>query len=375
MNKEEFIIWLRTLLDKRGLLNGTRVRAYLKGEKLDNLNLYSPLGSSYEEKIYLLLNDIEQLPVCKICRSPVKFKNSSIGYQTYCSLKCSGSSSEVQSKKSQAHWNKTEDERKRVVDARKQGIIDKYGVANVSLSEEVKAKRQKTFDEKWGGNPMKDQEIKYKLAQKIYDKYGVINASQYSEFSQKRKESFQSRYGTDNPKRIGLFKRWQDKLNIANFVPKFTEEELTKVDRNKAYLIECKVCGAIRSIIISNSPQEIICPKCNPPAFVSSYEKEIAALIESWGITNIRTSVRNVINPYELDIYLPDYKLAIEFHGIYWHSELSGGKGRNYHLNKLKLCKAKDVDLIQIFEDEWIQKKDIIISLIKNRLGLTQTKY
>jgi len=67
---------------------------------------------------------------------------------------------------------------------------------------------------------------------------------------------------------------------------------------------------------------------------------------------------RSVLNCLELDIYLPEYNVAIEFNGLYWHSELY--KEKDYHLNKTLECKKKGVDLLHIFEDDWVFKQDII---------------
>ena len=108
---------------------------------------------------------------------------------------------------------------------------------------------------------------------------------------------------------------------------------------------------------------------------VSSSEIEIKSYLEQWGIKNIISSDRSIIPPLELDIYLPDKKLAIEFNGLYWHSEIAGRKNKNYHLNKLNLCADKGIELIQIFEDEWIQKKNIVLALLKSKLGIITNKY
>jgi hypothetical protein len=67
-----------------------------------------------------------------------------------------------------------------------------------------------------------------------------------------------------------------------------------------------------------------------------------------------------------LDIYIPEFKLAIEFNGLYWHSELF--KDKQYHYNKWKQCKEKGIQLITIWDDEWKYKKDIIKSIILNKL-------
>ena len=62
----------------------------------------------------------------------------------------------------------------------------------------------------------------------------------------------------------------------------------------------------------------------------------------------------------EVDVYVPSLKLAIEFDGLRWHSN----KDKNYHLNKTNDALAKGVNLIHIFEDEWIQHEKLILEKI-----------
>lgn len=114
------------------------------------------------------------------------------------------------------------------------------------------------------------------------------------------------------------------------------------------------------------------CPKCSHQ--VSKAEEEIADYVTSiLPDTKVLTSYRKIINPYELDIYIPDLKIAIEFNGLYWHTE-SQGKDRNYHYNKWKKCKDQDIQLITIWEDEWRDKQDIIKSMLAHKLGVSQGK-
>lgn len=88
---------------------------------------------------------------------------------------------------------------------------------------------------------------------------------------------------------------------------------------------------------------------------------------------NTKQRIRTLINPYELDIFIPSKNIGIEYNGLYWHSE-ENGKDKNYHLNKLNLCKEKNIKLIQIFEDEYLNKKDIVLNKIKHILGYNDNK-
>jgi hypothetical protein len=91
----------------------------------------------------------------------------------------------------------------------------------------------------------------------------------------------------------------------------------------------------------------------------SQYEDEI----ENWLIDNDISYTKNdrkICGPKEIDFILTDYNVAIEFNGIYYHCELSGKKDRNYHRNKMAKCKDANLQLITIFENEWLNTKEIV---------------
>lgn len=113
------------------------------------------------------------------------------------------------------------------------------------------------------------------------------------------------------------------------------------------------------------------CPKCS--IRVSKPEQKLTSLLNDANITVIN-NIKNIIPPLELDLYLPDFNLAIEYNGIFWHSELMG-KTNSYHLHKTTECNKKDVRLIHIFESEWILKPDIVQSRLKTLIGLNNKIY
>lgn len=101
----------------------------------------------------------------------------------------------------------------------------------------------------------------------------------------------------------------------------------------------------------------------------SDAEREIGEYIESLGF-EVFYNDRKIITPKEIDIFVPEKNLAIEYCGLHWHSELMG-KGKNYHKNKLIRAKEEDLELIHIFEHEWENKKELVLSMLKSRLGLS----
>lgn len=108
------------------------------------------------------------------------------------------------------------------------------------------------------------------------------------------------------------------------------------------------------------------CPKCS--ILTSKNEEIISKLLKSKTNFEILERVKNIISPYELDIYIPEKRVAIEYNGLIWHSE-KFGKDRNYHLNKTIACEKQGIRLIHIFEDEWIEHEEIVKSKLKHILG------
>lgn len=77
---------------------------------------------------------------------------------------------------------------------------------------------------------------------------------------------------------------------------------------------------------------------------------------------------RKEIYPYEIDIYIPSLKIGIEYNGILWHSDRFT-EDNEYHLEKLNKCTEKGIKLIQVFEDEYVNSHDIVLSKIKHIIG------
>jgi hypothetical protein len=105
---------------------------------------------------------------------------------------------------------------------------------------------------------------------------------------------------------------------------------------------------------------------------VSGLEKELREYVESLGVTCVYNT-RKLISPLEIDIYCETVGVAIEFNGAYWHSE-GAGKDKNYHWNKYNECKSRGVQLIQIWEDDWLYKREVVKEMIRHKLGKS-TKY
>jgi len=96
---------------------------------------------------------------------------------------------------------------------------------------------------------------------------------------------------------------------------------------------------------------------------------------------NVLFNSRKIIPPKELDIYLPEYGLAIEYNGLYWHSY--GKNDSKYktkdalhyqkyrHIEKTLDCSEESIQLLHILQSEWETPhlQDIWKNIIKYKLN------
>jgi DNA-directed RNA polymerase subunit RPC12/RpoP len=112
------------------------------------------------------------------------------------------------------------------------------------------------------------------------------------------------------------------------------------------------------------------CPVCWSEVIVSKAEHELYDFLTKLGFV-VEQSNRKVLgNGQEIDLYIPALKFGIEFNGLYWHSDAKG-KDKNYHQAKYLTAQKVGIELIQVWEDDWRDKKDLVVRLLGHKLGKT----
>lgn len=110
------------------------------------------------------------------------------------------------------------------------------------------------------------------------------------------------------------------------------------------------------------------CPECS-----HHRSKGEAAILKFVSIfSNPMSRDRSTLGGKELDIYIPERNLAIEYCGEYWHGASSPEeerKDRNRHYDKYKACQAKGIRLLTIYESEWLNRPKALKHLLRNALG------
>lgn len=109
------------------------------------------------------------------------------------------------------------------------------------------------------------------------------------------------------------------------------------------------------------------CPYCSRR--VSKSELRIKEYIESLGLKAIAQE-RVKCKGFELDIFIPEKDIAIEYNGLYWHDERT--KTKTYHYDKWLACKKEGIQLIQIWEDEWNRNEKQIKRMLAHKLGMSK---
>lgn len=276
-------------------------------------------------------------------------------------------------------------ETQEIKDKSKITCMNKYGTCSPMQCKQIQLKIKETNLKRFGVECVfSNKEIFKKARNTMLQKYGVEYPIQSTEIAEKIKASCKKKYGceyagssveiTKKQRNTRLRKSYQKICkNWCGFViPLFSEQDFNGFNSKTEYKWKCVNCGCefnqhIHTTNLDERYKEIPrCPNCYPK-HCSIPEQELLDFIKSIYNGEIVHNTRNVISPFELDIYIPEKKFAIEFDGIYWHS--LNNKNKNYHKNKTTECEKKDIHLIHIFENEWINKKDLVKKIIKQFLS------
>lgn len=310
----------------------------------------------FMESLWLYNHNMDTPPVCETCGGPVKFRNITLGYQRFCTVKCSNS-------------NKSK------IEATKSTCMGRYG----------------------GNAPACSKDVSKRMLETTYRNQGddafIRRTGPLSETTkQKMKHTNLERYGVENPMQL---REYQEKCNsnknykeIGNKIRKSLKTR--RLDRDKDIIDiledntifrircphpECNLCDEKWfDIPISRyhdrkynhtEPCTRILP-VKPIHITNTYpEIFIKNILDEHSIEYI-TNDRSILSGKELDIHIPSHNLAIECNGVYWHSL----KPKDYHYKKWKNCKDRGIQLLSIWEDWIVHKPEVVKSIILSRLGI-----
>ena len=301
---------------------------------LDVTSFLDEHSPSFAERLYVIVNGLCNRKMCKTCGNYCKFKNYKDGYYDYCSKYCSTQCPE-RNIKIQANRDY-----KKITEKMVNTNLERYGVEYTTQTKNMIDKTSGTKLERYGDQKYNNQD---KSKETCLERYGVEYAAQDTSNINK----------TQANKEI-IYPQLRDKDWLI-------EENKTKSVTTISEELGC----TYRTVYLYFDKYGI-----EMNSFHSTYSKaqtEVFEYVSSIYNGIIIQNDRTAIGPKELDIYLPDINFGIEYNGMYWHSEDS-----NRHLDKLNLCKKEGINLVQIWDHEWNNKREIIKSIIASKIGNTE---
>ena len=292
----------------------------------------------------------------------------------------------------------------------------RYGNTCSLHGDEPAKKTKQTWLEKYGSENRLDSEIGQKqMQQGMFNKHGVYNAFQIptiveriqQQNAQHCKEivakSLKTKQNTPIEIKLARKKKKQLKtrqnqyeqlLNNRFVAPLFSLDEFEKVDDiyHTLFKWKCLLCNkefeaCYTRFILSKAVLEQLnesydvkqhvlharCLDCFPAAKsdgISIEELQLYEFIKS--IYNgkivqskhiLKNSAIKGSHGLQIDIFLPDLNLGIEYNGVYFHSTKLVPK--QYHLTKTILAEQQGIKLIHIRSDQWLNNSSQIKILLE----------
>lgn len=340
---------IKELLFGNGRLNGARSEAWMKAkypEEYEWLMGQFPEYTDFPNKAKAVYHG--SVCRCSVCKAVIPFG------KRYCSVECT-----------------------------------RIGKANNAV---------RTNQERYGSDwPMQDNGVMAKSIETNRKKYGTDHRLQNADELNKHKQTMNALYGSPYAMQVPELK---ERNTISKLKPVINVDDCqTYEDAKRKYLASVGVylrnvpfaVGTPSTKMMSADVARIYANehKFNWSVMQRSY-KDFYGAARKYGVraadqgksvperqllefaktvSKCKANVRDVITGMELDVYLPDYGLALEFNGLYWHDYFNG-KPKDYHMKKTQACLNAGIRLIHVWEDHWKNHQEIVKFLIMRACGM-----
>jgi hypothetical protein len=166
-------------------------------------------------------------------------------------------------------------------------------------------------------------------------------------------------------------------------------------------VVKCSRCEDVFDRIRRNVTEKPECEPCTRVTMAPNPEKRAATMLSRYGVVGLpvppnaygtaervlkqhleerlgRTLIAQVPLPggQSVDLYDPVSKIGVEYCGLFWHHETSKTpRGASYHWDKQRRCAVQNIDLITVFEDEWLNRPEQVLGILVARMGVHDRKY
>jgi very-short-patch-repair endonuclease len=303
---------IATLLDKNGNPSSRRLTSSVV-EELTQLTPWLTAEAPPAERLYQLHHGLKAPTGCRHCGKPVAFRSWKEGYLTFCSISCSIPYRPVRVKKPKPRLLTKEERLERQVKTN----LERYGVPWAWMSQSGKESKKKIMAQRMAAE-------------------------------------------------------WSSELVEKGYTPLFSHADYTG---NRDQLdIQCNKCETrfkvqrLRWVENHNC-----CPTCYTPR-ASKGQHEVADFIRSIGVSVRVNDRKEFKGKMELDIFVPEKNLVVEYDGLFWHSERGRADIKEKSWYKFEQLKERGYRYLMFFDDEWENKNEVVKSRIRNALGVIDTK-
>lgn len=284
--------------------------------QLINHTQFVPPGDhALYERLYCVLNDITEIPLCAHCNKPMVFSMGKRQYGTF-HRACSQRDPSVRRKYTSS-------------------MVDKYGCVAPFQSAELRAKIEATNEQR----------------------YGSRYYTQTEQLKQLNRTNFN---GTSH-----------SSSRVAHAATFVDDEEWLRINTQLLTLDEIA-----QQLNVSQSLIQKRCMRFNitlPPRMVSSFERQVMEWLDD---QCVEYEHQARVGGVSVDILIPAFNVALELDGLYWHGENSRTpRNRQYHVAKTEACLAANVRLVHITDYEWVVKQPIVTSRLLSLMKKAQRIY
>ncbi len=264
-------------------------------------------------------------------------------------------------------YNKTDEFKERY----KNTCLDKYGVTNIVNVPEIQEKIKQTNLEKYGNAyAIASDTVREKIKQTNLEKYGYVSSFKNLNVQNKFKKNCIKKYGVDNPIKLPEIR---EKIKQTN-LEKYGYENPMSSDEIKEKMFNTKLKRYGNPYYTG----------INTGTIFSKFEKSVLDFIkEKFSNLIIEENNRTILNGKEIDLYFPEIQKGIEINGDYWHcnpliykSTYINRKGKTAEEiwkrdnEKYNLAKEQKIELLIIWEYDWMHNKNIIQENIETFLNV-----
>ena len=335
--------------------------------------IYNNIKDNYQINLYMLLNNIKEIPVCKNtkCNNIVKLKNIGAGFRQFCCNKCISEfqktdinfKNKISNSKKNNSILKLNNKFKNLKIEHYKNNKNYYLINNYCTHSPFTIYRA-TFNKLYKNNKNLCIECNKELIKNFNPtKEKIIEfQNKFQDFFNIHKLAFDKKwFQLYYPKEYKIIITWSKHINTISL-----SEQIYLFRKKLVNRPICKICNK-RELIFKSSFSGYSKTCTSKACYMNSSTLEIEVYNFLLSL-NSTTKSKFFINRREYDIIVQDKNLLVEFNGLYWHGDLIKDD-KKYHYNKYLLAKEYNYDLFNIWEDDWHYKNDIIKSILTYKVG------